>query len=237
MISKVLLGDAAYTDKAGVFHPLDKNPLTNIRNALSRLGVVAGSANAHQNHFHIYFKPPAPVKIGGGTAALRATQELSSSDAAPADSTAFKQWFENSIDNCIELPEDSSMLALDLSTPYAEPATVLVAQAPVAQATPPGQYNYNAQPSKAARSIKPDAILLACTPPGYGTFSPEIMAEHYFWKYNQQKLDGDTASVELLVSTKRAPLSYYQHPDGRKTGWTYQGTTRCLKASKPNPMV
>jgi len=112
---------------------------------------------------------------------------------------------------------------------------ILITQTSEAQVTPPGQYNYIAKPSELARSTKSDVTLLSCSPPGSNTISPEIVAKNYFSKFRHQKLDGDSTSVELLVSTKRAPLSYYQHPDGRKTGWTYPLSTEVPEGIKTKP--
>ena len=237
LISKVLVGDAAWTDRrTGVFHPLDRNPLTNIVNAIRRLGVDVGAANAHENHFHVYLRPPAPIKIGGGTSQLLATEAAQLPLDSEFKAKTIPAWLSNPTDSDIELLEDFSMFTLDIPDAYPQAQVVWMAQATVpAQKTLPGEYNYNAQSDTKAAGTKPDMTLVACQPPGSNIFSPEVAVENYFYLKFKHRLDTDNAKVELIEPTKKAPLSYYQNKEERKTGWAYEGSTKVTEGVSNRP--
>lgn len=42
-----------------------QNSLPNIGRVLSNLGITAGTSGGHQNHFHVYLRPPQALDIGG----------------------------------------------------------------------------------------------------------------------------------------------------------------------------
>lgn len=50
-----------------------QNPLTNIRNSLTNLGITNGTSSGHQNHFHIYLRPPTAMGIAVGARNLEAS--------------------------------------------------------------------------------------------------------------------------------------------------------------------
>jgi hypothetical protein len=70
LIQRVHVGDA-YSDK----NPIVQNSLPNIRSVLGSLGVQATPTAGHQNHFHVYLRPPSVLKIGGNNLLADASKE------------------------------------------------------------------------------------------------------------------------------------------------------------------
>ena len=73
-------GVATYTNSAGQI--VHENPYPNINKILDALGINASSIAAHQNHFHIYLRPPELREIDAPSHLLADAPSASSTDAA-----------------------------------------------------------------------------------------------------------------------------------------------------------
>jgi hypothetical protein len=58
----------------------DANPYTQMRSVLQKLGVTASVVDGHENHFHIYMQPPAPLAIAANNNLLAESSLIHVSD-------------------------------------------------------------------------------------------------------------------------------------------------------------
>lgn len=130
LISQVLIGG---TTTVTAKSP-GQNPLVNIRNVLTNLGITNSNSRDHQNHFHVYLKPPKLLGIDPNARNLEvdveatsAQRDISASDLSDLQVAA--QAMLSGLQVPIQ-PEEEIMFAIDIPyVPAQEVQATLVAQA------------------------------------------------------------------------------------------------------------
>jgi len=163
MITGVHIGDAAVLDANGnVKKPLDANPYPSINAILRKLGIDTSPVNGHQNHFHIYLKPPTPQDLPDNLM----------SDAAASDTavTSVNTDTQSLLEYALALIEgEELMFIMDVPAMLVQQTPIVLAQAttPAAGTTPQpdyilqtcGETESTGDPRSAIRTVDPAYML------------------------------------------------------------------------------
>jgi hypothetical protein len=156
LISQVLIGGVAtYTNSAGrIVH---ENPYPNINAILDKLGINASPSKGHQNHFHIYLKPPAPVGIDGANHLVTDVQSDSTTVTTVPD-TAAQSDIQGLLDYAQTLFDSGEELMFTMDVPYvpyvpAQETPIVLAQANVSDGSISHQPDFILETCKETRSV------------------------------------------------------------------------------------
>ncbi len=132
-----------------------QNSFPNMRKVLENLGFVkATPVQAHQNHFHVYLKPPTPLEIDGGkkleTPSIddngAAAEDLNVSLTTLDQTEALLAYVQSTIH-----PGEQIMFAMDMPYPPLQGTDIVVSQATSTDVQ-----------GQSAQSVKPNYVLFNC---------------------------------------------------------------------------
>lgn len=154
-----------------------QNSYPNINAILEALGITSSAVSAHQNHFHVYLKPPTSKEIGTGHNLLTdATQ--STLAATPASLAELQTAVQELLDYANNITTgDELMFTMDVPYIPVQDAPIVLAQtaAPAAGSTPQPDFilkdcqqtESTGDPRSAMRAVDPAYLLHNYLAPKY----------------------------------------------------------------------
>jgi hypothetical protein len=202
MISQVLVGGGKINRDGSLTTYNQQNPQRSMRAALRRLGITNQPTKGHQNHFHIYLRPPEIMPIGGYAQPklLQTVQVVSPSD------------------NLAPLPENSLTsgeieMFMSLFVPAIPPMQEVVAIPP-------------AIVQMVTNTTKPDMILnggcnVVQTPDTPSTddrngFFPAQNVSWYFSNIKNIQVDASKATVKVIKNPQHGVLTQVSLEEAKK---------------------
>ena len=222
LIQNVWIGDKAFTDSNGVFHPLNDNPYTGINAVLDKLGFVStnglhhGQQNGHHNHFHIDLRAPVRKGLPENLLTEKALSEQSVS-VVNEQILAHAQSLIDQVKMELNLTQgEVVMLISDMPNVPPQEVPVMIAQANQAQ-----QDDMMTTRTMGVCQIIPNGA--GAVPSLDNTISPIVSAGSYLYQfekytYEQQNIATSTAAITILQQPKHGTLRLATEADHLGTG-------------------